>query len=158
MQIFFKDFVQFYISEKKVMHQFLHYVASITFFCMSSKHDVSSQSSFNIALKTLEKSTHFMLTHVTNKRSKIPQNFVTKQISVPNLSKIPQNWKEFNKIESMRNCLNCIHYNFCFCIFIFSDNVWFTRYTVFATCLTQFYQSFFFSYYHATFKGHSVMV
>ena len=64
VQIFFKDFVQFYISEKKVMHQFLHYVAATTFFCMSAKHNVSSQSTFNIALKTLEKSTHFMLTHV----------------------------------------------------------------------------------------------
>ena len=57
-------FVQFYISEKKVMKQFLHYVAAITFFCMSAKDNVSSQSTFNIALKTLEKSTHFMLTHV----------------------------------------------------------------------------------------------
>ena len=46
------------------MHQFLHYVATITFFSMSAKHNISSQSTFNIALKTLEKSPHFMLTHV----------------------------------------------------------------------------------------------
>ena len=45
------------------MHQFLHYVAATTFFRMSAKHNVSSQSTFNIALKTLEKLTHFMLTH-----------------------------------------------------------------------------------------------
>ena len=64
VQIFFKDFVQFYISEKKVIHQFLHYVAATTFFCTSAKYNVSSRSTFNIALKTLEKSTHFMLTHV----------------------------------------------------------------------------------------------
>ena len=59
-----KDFVQFYILQIKVMNQFLHYVAVITFFCMSAKDNVSSQSTFNIALKTLEKSTHFMLTHI----------------------------------------------------------------------------------------------
>ena len=45
------------------MNQFLHFVAAITFFCMSAKH-VSGQSTFYTALKTLEKSTHFMLTHV----------------------------------------------------------------------------------------------
>ena len=46
------------------MNQFLHFVAAITFFCMSAKHNVSGQSTFYTALKTLEKSTHFMLTHV----------------------------------------------------------------------------------------------
>ena len=49
---------------EKVMNQFLHFVAPITFFCMSAKHNVSGQSTFYTALKTLEKSTHFMLTHV----------------------------------------------------------------------------------------------
>ena len=47
------------------MNQFLHFVAAITFFCMSVKHNVSGQSTFYTALKTLEKSTHFMLTHVS---------------------------------------------------------------------------------------------
>ena len=46
------------------MNQFLHFVAAITFFCMSAKHNVSGHSTFYTALKTLEKSTHFMLTHV----------------------------------------------------------------------------------------------
>ena len=46
------------------MNQFLHFVTAITFFCMSAKHNVSYQSTFYTALKTLEKSTHFMLTHV----------------------------------------------------------------------------------------------
>ena len=46
------------------MNQFLHFVAAITFFCMSAKHNVSGPSTFYIALKTLEKLTHFMLTHV----------------------------------------------------------------------------------------------
>ena len=49
---------------EKVMNQFLYFVATITFSCMSAKHDVSFQSTFYTALKTLEKSTHFMLTHV----------------------------------------------------------------------------------------------
>ena len=49
------------------MNQFLHFVASITFFCMSAKHNVSGQSTFYTALKTLEKLTHFMLTHVNMK-------------------------------------------------------------------------------------------
>ena len=49
------------------MNQFLHYVASITFFCMAAKHNVSSQSTFYITLKTLEKSTHFILIHVKYK-------------------------------------------------------------------------------------------
>ena len=35
--------------------QFLHYVAAITFFCMSAKYNVSSQSTFYIALKHLKK-------------------------------------------------------------------------------------------------------
>ena len=48
---------------EKVMNQFLHFVAAITFFCMSAKHNVSGQSTFYTALKTLEKSTHFMLTY-----------------------------------------------------------------------------------------------
>ena len=47
--------------------QFLHYVAALTFFCMSAKFYVSSQSTFYIALKHLKKSTHFMLTHVLEK-------------------------------------------------------------------------------------------
>ena len=46
------------------MNQFLHYFLAITFFCVSAKSNVSSQSTFDIAQKTLEKSTHFMLTHV----------------------------------------------------------------------------------------------
>ena len=46
------------------MNQFLHFVAAITLFCMSAKHNVSGHSTFYIALKTHEKSTHFMLTHV----------------------------------------------------------------------------------------------
>ena len=46
------------------MNQFLPFVAAITFFCMSAKHNVSGQSTFYTALKTLEKSTHFRLTHV----------------------------------------------------------------------------------------------
>ena len=49
------------------MNQFLHYVTAITFFSMSlclPKYNVSSQSTFYIELKTLEKLTHFMLTHV----------------------------------------------------------------------------------------------
>ena len=49
---------------EKVMNKFLHFVAAITFFCMSAKHNVSGQSTFYTTLKTLEKSTHFMLTHV----------------------------------------------------------------------------------------------
>ena len=48
---------------EKAMNQFLHFVAPITFFCMSAKHNVSGQSTFYTALKTLERSTHFMLTH-----------------------------------------------------------------------------------------------
>ena len=40
---------------EKVMNQFLHFVADITFFCMSAKHNVSGQSTFYTALKTLEK-------------------------------------------------------------------------------------------------------
>ena len=35
--------------------QFLHYVAAITFFCMSATHNVSSQSTFYIGLKHLKK-------------------------------------------------------------------------------------------------------
>ena len=49
---------------EKFRNQFLNFVAAITFFCMSAKHNVSGQSSLYTALKTLEKSTHFMLTHV----------------------------------------------------------------------------------------------
>ena len=33
-------------------------------FCMSAKHNISGQSTFYTALKTLKKSTHFMLTHL----------------------------------------------------------------------------------------------
>ena len=51
---------------EKVMNQFLYFVA-ITFFCMSAKHNVSGQSTIYTALKTLEKSTHFMLTHAVVK-------------------------------------------------------------------------------------------
>ena len=47
---------------EKVLNPILHFVAAITFFCMSAKHNVSGQSTFYTALKTLEKSTHFMLT------------------------------------------------------------------------------------------------
>ena len=50
---------------EKVMNQLLHFNAAITFFCASAKHNVSGQSYFYTALKTLEKLTHFMLTHVT---------------------------------------------------------------------------------------------
>ena len=46
------------------MNQFLHYVAAIFFFCMSAKYNVYSQSTLYMVLKTLEKSTHFMLTRV----------------------------------------------------------------------------------------------
>ena len=46
------------------MNQFLYFVAAITFFGMSDKHNVSGQSTFYTGVKTLEKSTHFMLTHV----------------------------------------------------------------------------------------------
>ena len=56
---------------EKVMNQFLHFVAAITFFCMSAKHNVSGQSTFYTALKTLEKLTHFMLTHVVDYRKGI---------------------------------------------------------------------------------------
>ena len=44
----------------KVMNQFLHNVAAITFFCLFAKNSVSGQSTFYIALKL----PHFMLTHV----------------------------------------------------------------------------------------------
>ena len=53
------------------MNQFLHFVAAITFFSMSAKHNVSGPSTFYRALKTLEKSTHFMLTHVIVVKSPI---------------------------------------------------------------------------------------
>ena len=46
------------------MNQFLHFVSAITLFCMSAKHNISGQSTFYTALKTLGKSTHFMLNHV----------------------------------------------------------------------------------------------
>ena len=49
---------------ENVMNQFLYFVAAITFFCIAAKHNVSGQSTFYTALKTFEKSTQFMLTHV----------------------------------------------------------------------------------------------
>ena len=60
----FQRFCTILLLREESYEQFLHYVAAITFFCMSAKYNVSSQSTFYIALKHLKKSTHFMLTHV----------------------------------------------------------------------------------------------
>ena len=49
----FQRFCTILHFREKNYEQFLHYVAAITFFCMPAKHNVSRQSTFNIALKTL---------------------------------------------------------------------------------------------------------
>ena len=59
---YFQRFCTILHLREESYEQFLHYVAAVTFFCMSAKHKVSSQSTFYIALKHLKKSTHFMLT------------------------------------------------------------------------------------------------